>query len=365
MDVRERAKAIEDQIIAWRREIHQNPELGLDTVKTEALVAGALRDMGIEVRTGVGEHGVVGLLRGEEGGKTIALRADMDALPIEEQSDKPYASKVKGVMHACGHDGHVAMLLGAAKILSDMRKDLAGNVKFIFQPGEEGAGGAKRMIKDRCLEDPRPDMIIGCHLGSLWGVSPGCVGFRSGPFMAATDRFFVTVKGRGGHGAAPHTSVDPVVVSAHIVIALQTIVSREVNPIHPAVVTVGAIQAGTANNVIPDSCVLKGTVRYMDKKLGKRISERIEEIAEGVASSMRAEAVVEYVFGYPPVVNDAASTEFVAASAAKIVGSEKIVEADQTMGGEDMCYFLEEVPHILRYKQRQPGQGHHISQPPS
>lgn len=347
MSVREAAKAIEDQIIAWRREIHRNPELQLETVKTEALVASALKDMGIEVRQGVGGHGVVGLLRrprGSDSARTIALRADMDALPVQEETGKPYASQVPGVMHACGHDGHVAMLLGAAKILSEMREDLAGNVKFIFQPGEEGPGGARLMIEDGCLEDPRPDMIVGAHVGSLWNVAAGQVGFRSGPLMAASDRFLVTVKGRGGHGAAPHTSVDPVVVAAHIVLALQTIVSREVNPIQPAVVTVGVIQAGTASNIIPDSCVLKGTVRYLNKETGSQIAARIREISEGVASGMRAEAVVEYRRGYPPLVNDVAVTEFVAESATKVVGPENVVTADQTMGGEDMSYYLEKIP---------------------
>lgn len=349
MNIREKAKAIEGQIIAWRREIHQYPELMLDTVKTEELVAEALKDMGVEVRQGVGGHGVVGLLRGEAQGsayqvKTIALRADMDALPIQEETGKPYASKVSGLMHACGHDGHVAMLLGAAKILADTKKELAGNVKFIFQPGEEGAGGARLMIEDGCLEDPRPDMIVGAHLGSLWNVEPGMAGFRAGPLMAASDRFSVTVKGRGGHGAAPHLSVDPVVVAAHTVVALQTIVSREVNPTEPAVVTVGVLQAGTANNIIPDSCVLKGTVRYMDKDMGSRIAQRIKEIAEGIAASMRAEAVVEYHYGYPPLVNDAASTEMVAASAARVLGAENVTTAQPTMGGEDMAFYLEKVP---------------------
>ncbi|MGI6666044.1 MAG: M20 metallopeptidase family protein [Bacillota bacterium] len=351
--MREAAKTIENQIIAWRREIHRHPEIGLETTRTAALVSSALKEMGIEVREGVGGHGVVGLLRGEgspgqedSGGRarTIALRADMDALPVQEETGHPYASEVPGLMHACGHDGHVAMLLGAAKILSGMRNSLKGNVKFIFQPGEEGPGGARPMIDDRALEDPRPQAIVGAHLGSLWNVAHGKVGFRAGPLMAATDRFDVLVQGMGGHGAAPHTSVDPVVVASHIVVALQTIVSREINPTEPAVVTVGVIEAGSANNIIPDKCVMKGTVRYMNKDLGPFVSRRIKEIAESMASGMRAEATVQYHFGYPPLVNDAEITERVKMSAAKVVGAENIVVAGQTMGAEDMSYYLDKVP---------------------
>ncbi len=353
MTAREAAKAIESRIVAWRREVHRHPELQLETVRTAALVSFALRGMGIEVREGVGGHGVVGLLRGEgypgrgsPGGaiRTIALRADMDALPVNEETGLPYASEVPGLMHACGHDGHVAMLLGAAQILSDMKKGLRGNVKFIFQPGEEGAGGARLMIADGCLEDPRPDAIIGAHLGSMWNVGNGQAGFRSGPLMAASDRFEVFVQGTGGHGAAPHASVDPVVVASHIVTALQTIVSREVNPTEPAVVTVGAIQAGTANNIIPDTCLMKGTVRYMDRDLGPFMKRRIKEIAESIASGMRAKATLEYHFGYPPLVNDEDITNRVRASAAKVLGEENVLTAGTTMGAEDMSYYLERIP---------------------
>ncbi len=200
------------------------------------------------------------------------------------------------------------------------------------------------MIKDGCLENPRPQAIVGAHLGSLWNVGNGQAGFRAGPLMAASDKFQVFVQGMGGHGAAPHASVDPVVVASHIVVALQTIVSREVNPTEPAVVTVGAIQAGTANNIIPDTCLMKGTVRYMNKELGPFISRRIREIAESVASGMRAKAIVRYDFGYPPLVNDAGVTNRVRASAAKVLGEDNVVVAGLTMGAEDMSYYLEKVP---------------------
>ncbi|QUL98993.1 MAG: amidohydrolase [Candidatus Fermentithermobacillus carboniphilus] len=363
----ERARSLQGQIISWRREIHQYPELGLETPKTAGLVARVLSALDIEVREKVGGWGVVGLLRGSRNGgaaqedrdrsrggplgsekpaeRTIALRADMDALPVQEETGLPYASKIPGRMHACGHDGHVAMLLGAATLLSEMRDKFRGNVKFIFQPGEEGAGGARLMIEDGALENPKVDMILGAHLGVLWPIKSGQVGTRTGPTMAASDRFTITVHGKGGHGATPHLTVDPIVVASEIVLALQTIVSREVSPVAPAVLTVGVIEAGTANNVIPEDCVMKGTVRYLDKRLAEFIPRRIEEISMGIARAMRAEVEVDYRYGYPPVVNDPAVTEFLRKSAASIVGPENVVVLDEpTMGGEDMAYYLERVP---------------------
>lgn len=347
------AKAIEQDIISLRRQIHMHPEIGLETPNTSALVARELRDLGVEVREKVGGHGVVGLLKGEspvlgQGSQaarpTIALRADMDALPVTEETGKEYCSKIPGIMHACGHDAHTAVLLGVAKILYDMRKDLAADVKFIFQPAEEGIGGAEPMIADGCLENPKPDMIIGAHVGTLWPVPSGAVGVKAGPLMAASDRFTVTVRGKGGHGAAPHASIDPIVVAAEIITALQTIVSREVDPLTPAVVTVGAIHAGTANNIIPEVCEFRGTVRYLDRHLGEYMPKRITEIAEGIAGAMRAQAAVEYRYGYPVVVNDAAATDFLAASAASVIGPDNVVAVPAVMGGEDMSYYLQLIP---------------------
>ncbi|MGE5579142.1 MAG: M20 metallopeptidase family protein [Bacillota bacterium] len=348
MDILKAAKAIENDIISLRREIHMRPELGLETVQTSALVARTLRDLGLEVREHVGGYGVVGVLRGEapvEGSRPcIALRADMDALPIVEDTGKDYCSRIPGAMHACGHDAHTAILLGTAKILSDARKELVADVKFIFQPGEEGAGGARLMIEDGCMANPKPDMVLGAHVGTLWGLASGQVGVRQGALMAATDRFNVVVRGKGGHGAAPHASVDPVVIAAQIIVALQTIVSREIDPLAPAVVTVGVINAGTANNIIPETCEFRGTVRYMDKALAEFIPRRIREISEGIAAAMRGQATVEYRYGYPPVVNDPDATEFLARAAASIVGVENVREAPQVMGGEDMSYYLNMVP---------------------
>ncbi len=229
MDVIQQAKLMEQDIVGWRREVHKYPELQMDTPRTADLVVRVLSDLGLEVRANVGGTGVVGLLRGSGSSpKTFAIRADMDALPITEETGLPFASQIPGRMHACGHDAHVAMALGAAAILSRMQPRLPGNVKFIFQPGEEGGGGAKIMIEDGALENPKVDAIIGGHVGSLWPVNTGMVGIKSGALMAASDSFVLTIRGKGGHGAAPNQSVDPVVIASHITVALQTIVSREV-----------------------------------------------------------------------------------------------------------------------------------------
>lgn len=268
----------------------------------------------------------------------------MDALPVSEETGKDYCSKISGVMHACGHDAHTAVLLGVARILTGMRGDLAADVKFIFQPGEEGAGGARPMIQDGCLDNPKPDLILGAHVGNLWGLPSGSVGVRPGPLMAASDRFTVTVRGKGGHGAAPHVSVDPVVIAAQIIVALQTIVSREIDPLAPAVVTVGMVHAGTANNIIPETCEFRGTVRYLDRYLSEFIPKRIKAISEGVARAMKADATVEYHYGYPVVVNDPSATNFLATSAATVVGPDKVMPIPAVMGGEDMSYYLQMVP---------------------
>jgi amidohydrolase len=350
------AKAIQQDIVGLRRQVHMQPEIGLETPHTSALVASALKDLGVEVRERVGGWGVVGLIAGKAGGsggvaasagqgrRTVALRADMDALPVQEETGKEYASQIPGVMHACGHDAHVAMLLGAARILSGMKKDLTGNVKLLFQPGEESGGGARFMIADGALENPRPDIVLGTHVGTLWALGTGQIGVRPGPLMAASDNFIITVRGRGGHGAAPHLSVDPVLIASHIVVALQTIVSREVDPVTPAVVTVGMIQAGTARNIIPETCVMRGTVRYIDRALAAFMPARVKEIAEGTARAMRGEAAVEYAYGYPPLINDPGATDFLARSASGVVGPENVRTIQPTMGGEDMAYYLEKVP---------------------
>ncbi len=346
MDILKRALEIKDNIVSWRRQIHQYPELQLDTPKTAEFVVKVLSGLGVDIRTNVGGDGVAAVLKGNGGSsKTFAIRADMDGLPVTEETGLSFASKIPGMMHACGHDAHVAMALGAATILSQIKHRLNGNVKFIFQPGEEGGGGARLMIEDGVLQDPKVDAIVGGHVGSLWPVGLGVVGVKEGPLMAASDSFTLTIRGKGGHGAAPEQSVDPIVVAAQIALVLQTIVSRDVSPVTPAVVTIGTIQAGTASNIIPDFCVMRGTVRYIDAEMAEFIPRRIREIAEGVAHGMRAKAELSYKRGYPPLINDPKMTALVRRSASQILGSEKVhTLKDPTMGGEDMAYYLQKVP---------------------
>ena len=277
-------------VIADRRHLHQHPELGYQEFETAKFVAERLQAIGIqEVQTGIATTGLTGLIRGGKGpGKVVLLRADMDALPIHEQNDVEYKSVNQGVMHACGHDAHTAMLMGIARILHDRRDEFAGTVKVLFQPAEEGGGGARVMIEEGVLDAPNVDAVFGMHMAQETPV--GKIAIRSGPAMAAADRFVVTIKGKGGHGAAPHLTVDPIAVGAQIVVALQTIVSREIDPIQPAVVTVGAFLAGEAANVIPDTAELRGTVRSFDPDVRTQLQERITALVEGIAKTMRAEA---------------------------------------------------------------------------
>ncbi|MEJ7762027.1 MAG: amidohydrolase [Thermomicrobiales bacterium] len=333
-------------VIADRRFLHEHPELGFQEVETSRFVAERLAAMGVEdIRAGIAKTGVTGLVRGQRGGgsgKTLMIRADMDALPIQEENDVDYRSKHDGVMHACGHDAHTAMLLGVTRLLLDRRGDFAGTVKVLFQPAEEGPGGAKPMIEAGALEDPKVDAALGMHIAQSMPL--GQIGVRTGPAMAASDRFEIRIQGKGGHGARPQATVDPIAVGAQIVVALQTVVSRETDPTVPAVVTVGAFLAGQAFNVIPDTATLRGTVRSFDNDERQRLAERIEAVAKGIGSAMRAEVEVEYSFGYPPTVNDAAMTDIVRRAAAGVVGAENLIEEDLHMGAEDMSYFLEAVP---------------------
>ena len=341
------AKALHGQIVAWRRHLHQCPEPGLETPATAAFVADELRKLGLDVKTGVGGHGVTALLRGKRPGKTLGIRADIDGLLIKEDTGLPFASRNEGRMHACGHDAHTAMALGAATLLARHRDRLKGNVKFIFQPAEEGPGGALPMIKDGALKNPKVDAIIGLHCGRIWkpGV-PGevCVCSR-GAMMACLDRIDVKIKGKGGHGAAPHETVDAISIAAHAVSALQTVISREIKPLDPAVITIGKIAGGSAYNIIAGEVVLEGTVRAFKQELREFMAKRIAEILKGVAKSMRGTCEVKYRFGYPPLSNDPAFTAAFAKIAAKIVGPKHVHEvAEPVMGAEDMAYFLNEVP---------------------
>jgi amidohydrolase len=331
-----------DSVIELRRTLHQWPELGFQEQRTSALVAERLQALGLEVRTGIAQTGVLGVLRGDREGKTVLLRADMDGLPIEEASGAPYASQNHGVMHACGHDGHTAILLTVAKVLAQRRQQFSGTVKFAFQPAEElPPGGAKGMIEEGVLENPGVDAAFGLH---LWNSLPvGKIGVDEGPIMASVDRFDIVIKGVGGHGAYPHTGVDPIVAGSHVVAALQTVVSREVPPLAPVVVTVGKFQGGTAFNVIPSQAELSGTVRTIDARIRQEMPARLERIVRGITSGLRAEYTFNYAFGYPVTVNDENKAQFARQVAAAIVGDANVVSAGMTMGAEDMSYFLEAV----------------------
>ncbi len=332
-----------EAVVDLRRTLHRWPELGFHETRTSALVTERLQALGLEVRTGMAQTGVLGILRGDGEGKTVLLRADMDGLPIEEASGVPYASQNRGVMHACGHDGHTAILLTVANVLAQRRQQFSGTVKFAFQPAEElPPGGAKGMIEEGALEDPSVDAAFGLHLWN--GLPVGKIGVDEGPIMASVDRFDIVIKGVGSHGAYPHTGIDPIVVGSHIVAALQTVVSREVPPLAPVVVTVGKFQGGTAFNVIPSQAELSGTVRTIDARIREEMPARIERIVRGITSGMRAEYAFNYAFGYPVTVNDVNRAQFARQVAGAVVGNANVVSAGMTMGAEDMSYFLEAVP---------------------
>ena len=330
-------------IVALRREIHREPELGFETEKTAEKVLDALDDLPLEIETGIAENGVVATLKGEGDGPVVALRADMDALPIQEETDLPFASEEDGKMHACGHDGHTSMLVGAARALSQdhLRERLNGSVKFVFQPAEEGGAGGRVMVEEGVAEGV--SSIFALH---LWpGLPFGKVGTKPGPIMAAADAFEMTVKGSGGHGAMPHLATDAVAIAAQIVTALQTIVSREVSPVEPAVVTVGEVEAGFAFNIIPETARLGGTVRTFDADLRERIPERMEELARGVARGMRGDVELNYRFSYPVTDNDANAAGLALGVIGELFGEENAVELEHpSMGAEDFAFFLEKVP---------------------
>jgi hippurate hydrolase len=332
-----------EDIVALRRDIHREPELGFETEKTAEKVLDALDDLPLEIQTGVAENGVVATLRGGGDGPTVALRADMDALPIHEETGLPFASEEDGKMHACGHDGHTSMLVGAARVLAQdhLRERLNGTVKFVFQPAEEGYAGGQVMVEEGVAEDV--SSIFALH---LWpGLPFGSVGTKAGPIMAAADAFEMTVKGQGGHGAMPHLAADAITMAAHIVTALQTVVSREVSPVDAAVLTIGEIEAGFAFNIIPETAYLGGTVRTLNPDLRETMPERIEDLARGIAHGMRGDIELDYRFSYPITSNDADSARLVLDVVGELFGEENAVELENpSMGGEDFAFFLEKVP---------------------
>lgn len=337
----EELEEIFPEMVEIRRDLHQNPELSFQEVRTPKKIAEYLTELGIEVRTEVGGRGVVGFLRGGQEGPTIALRADFDALAIHDEKGVSYKSKTPGVMHACGHDGHTATVLGVAKVLSKYREEIAGNVVFIHQFAEEVApGGARPMIADGCLDGV--DVIFGMHLQST--APAGQILYREGYAMAAADLFRITVQGKGGHGAYPHLTVDPLVTGSQLVVNLQQIVSRKVDPQNAAVVTVGSFHSGEAFNVIPDTAEIIGTVRTYSPEVRSLIEEQIKQVAKSTCESMGATCKVSYERGYDALWNHPKETNYIKEIATGIVGEENVKLRPAVMGGEDFSYYLQEVP---------------------
>ncbi len=348
-----RVQEVNAKVVAWRRDIHQHPELGNQEVRTAALVAAHLRSLGIEVRTGVGGTGVVGVLRGGRPGKVVALRADMDALPVTEMVDLPFKSTVKvqfrgqetGVMHACGHDNHVAILMGAAEVLAGMKAQIPGTVVFLFQPAEEGPGGAEPMIRDGAMDDPKVDAIFGLH---VWPGPAGNITYRAGPSMAASNTFRITVLGRQTHGSAPWGGVDPVVIGSQIVLGLQTIVSRQVDiTAAPAIVTVAMFNGGIRSNIIPDTVELEGTIRTFDMGMRSQIFDKVKHTATTIASSGGATVRVQIDSGYPVTANDPRLTERMVPSLRRAAGEDRLEVGPLVTGAEDFSYFQRRAPGLF------------------
>jgi amidohydrolase len=353
--------AIEERVVAWRRDIHQHPELGNREFRTAKLVERHLLGLGLEVRSGVAHTGVVGLLRGSWPGPVIALRADMDALPVAEEVQLPFASRetaeyngqTVGVMHACGHDAHVAVLMGVAELLAAKRDLIRGTLKFIFQPAEEGApegeeGGAELMIREGVLEDPRVDAIFGLHVTSRQPV--GRIAYRPGSIMAAVDAVEIVVQGRQTHGAYPWLGIDPVVVASQIVMGLQTIASRQLDAtIAPAIVTIGSIHGGVRNNIIPDEVRMLGTLRSLDESMRAQIHQRVRRTAESIAESAGASATVKITRGYPVTYNDPALTDRMLPALSRVAGAENVERVASVLGAEDFSFFQQKVPGLFYF----------------
>ncbi len=336
-----RLEEVYPEMVEFRRDLHMYPELSHQEVNTPKKIAEFLSNLGLEVRTGVGEKGVVGYLKGGKPGKTVALRADFDALPIQEENDVEYKSRVPGVMHACGHDIHTSALLGVAKALSEVRDDIKGNVVFIHQFAEEVIpGGAKFMIEDGCLDGV--DVVYGAHVSSIHPL--GSVGVREGDMMACGDTFEIKISGIGGHAATPHLTVDPIVLGSQTIVNLQQIVSRKVDPLKPAVVSVAAFNSGTGFNVIPDKARITGTVRTFDEDVRDMIESLMEEIVVSTCKGSGAEATFNYVRGYPAVKNDSLETKRIETIAKNLFGEEKVLQMNPQMGMEDFAYYVQKVP---------------------
>ena len=340
MNIRSEIKSLKDTLISTRRDFHKHPELSFKEFRTSKIIADKLESYGLEVIRKVGKTGVVGTLKGSSKGPSIAFRADMDALPIQETGNLEYKSINDGVMHACGHDGHMAILLAAAEVLSKYRESISGTIKFIFQPAEEGLGGARYMIEDGALENV--DQIFGLHLWNYQKI--GTIGVKSGPMMAAADLFEIKIRGVGGHGASPQGTADAIIASSYLIQSLQTIVSRNINPIESGVVTVGKINGGYNFNVISDYVTLQGTTRAYTEEIRKLIENRMSEIINGIQTAFNVSIEFKYNKGYPPVINCENETNILVHAANKIVGTTNVGNPYLTMGGEDFSYYLEKIP---------------------
>jgi amidohydrolase len=338
------ADALEKEVIRWRRHLHAHPELSMKEFNTASFIAGILKDSNIPFEEGIAETGIIAMIEGNgSNGKTIALRADMDALPILEKNEVEYRSVNEGVMHACGHDVHMSVVLGASVILSRMKERLNGNVKVLFQPSEENyPGGAKLMIEAGALQNPKPELILGEHV--FPELEAGKVGFRPGSYMASTDEVYITVKGRGGHAAIPDRNIDPVVIAAQIILGLQQISSREAKPVTPTVVSIGRVIADGKTNIIPDEVKMEGIIRTFDESWRKEIKKRIRNISGSIAEAFGAKAEVEIHQGYPSLVNDHEVTGRMKKYATELLGEESVVDLEQRMTAEDFAYYLQQVP---------------------
>lgn len=347
MNTNEAAKNIHPEVIRWRRDLHRIPEIGFELHQTSKYIRDRLDEMGIKYRTAA-QTGIVGLVEGKKPGPTLALRADMDALPLAEDTGLSFAS-TNGNMHACGHDAHMAMLLGAAKIINNMQEDIRGRVKLLFQPGEEGHGGAAKMIEDGCLENPRVDALVGLHVGQIFPeVKCGQIGICAGPILASATRYRVTVRGKSTHGALPHLGVDAITAASEIILALQKIISRETDPLRPAVLTVGKIRGGEAFNIVTSEVTFCGDFRTLGEEDRQFVTGRLKDISGNVAAANRAEAVVEILGGYPSTVNDPALAAHLEKIFARVVGPGHVIEIKKpNMGTEDMSFYFEKVPGAL------------------
>ncbi|WP_231573123.1 M20 metallopeptidase family protein [Priestia filamentosa] len=341
--VRLLALGVYKDAVMLREKFHQHPELGFEEYKTSQVIEEYLRNLGLDVEAGIAQTGVIGTLQGGKEGPIVAFRADMDALPIQERTNVPFASQIPNVMHACGHDMHMAMLLAAAKALSEHREEIYGTIKFIFQPAEEMKGGGKRIVEAGALETPDVDYAFGFH---VWPELPmGTYGFRDGTLMASMDTFEVTLKGKQGHGAAPHQGVDALIGAAHVVTALQSIVSREVNPLDSVVITIGKIEAGAGYNIIPDQAVFKGTVRTINSQTRLEVEKSIERIVKGISASLRMKADVRYERSYPITKNTPHINKYISLLAQGLYGEKSVHWLEHpSMASEDFAFYLEKVP---------------------